>query len=44
MGVKLPYEIVVNKLEKNRIAGNLATPLDDEPGRPAVTAAEKSSE
>ena len=44
IGVKLPYEIVVNKLEKNRIAGYLATPLDDEPGRPAVTAAEKSSE
>ncbi len=28
-GSKIPYEIVVNKLEKNRIAGYLATPLDD---------------
>ncbi len=43
MGVKQPYEIVVNKLEKNRISGYLATPLDDEPGRQSV-GAEKSSE
>lgn len=43
MGVKLPYEIVVNKLEKNRISGYLATPLDDQPGRQPVSA-EKSSE
>jgi hypothetical protein len=42
MGVKQPYEIVVNKLEKNRIAGYLATPLDDDPGRQPVS--EKSSE
>ncbi len=42
MGVKQPYEIVVNKLSKNRIVGYLATPLDDEPNRQSV--AEKSSE
>ena len=42
MGVKQPYEIVVNKLEKNRIAGYLATPLDGDPSRQPVT--EKSSE
>ena len=42
MGVKQPYEIVVNKLEKNRIVGYLATPLDDDPTRQSV--AEKSSE
>ena len=36
MGVKQPYEIVVNKLEKNRIAGYLATPLEDG-DRPAVS-------
>jgi chromosome segregation ATPase len=35
MGVKQPYEIVVNKLEKNRIAGYLATPLEDSE-RPAT--------
>src|SRR5690606_31044682 len=29
IGSKIPYEIVVNKLEKNRIIGYLATPLDD---------------
>ncbi len=39
IGSKIPYEIVVNKLEKNRIAGYLATPLDDG-GR--ATAAAKS--
>ncbi len=33
IGSKTPYEIVVNKLEKNRIAGYLATPLEDG-GRP----------
>ncbi|MEZ5365973.1 MAG: hypothetical protein R2748_27480 [Bryobacterales bacterium] len=43
MGVKQPYEIVVNKLEKNRIAGYLATPLDDSPGRQSV-AGDKSSD
>lgn len=35
IGSKIPYEIVVNKLEKNRIAGYLATPLDDAPRRAA---------
>lgn len=29
IGSKVPYEIVVNQLEKNRIVGYLATPLDD---------------
>ena len=29
IGSKIPYEIVVNQLEKNRIVGYLATPLDD---------------
>ena len=42
MGVKRPYEIVVNKLEKNRIVGYLATPLDEDPSRKAVS--ESSSE
>jgi len=31
IGSKIPYEIVVNKLEKNRIVGYLATPLDSAP-------------
>ena len=31
IGSKIPYEIVVNKLEKNRVAGYLATPLDATP-------------
>ena len=35
VGSKIPYEIVVNKLEKNRISGYLATPLDDAPRRAA---------
>ena len=35
MGVKQPYEIVVNKLEKNRISGYLATPLEDGARAPA---------
>lgn len=35
IGSKIPYEIVVNKLEKNRISGYLATPLDDSPRRAA---------
>jgi chromosome segregation ATPase len=30
IGSKLPYEIVVNKLEKNHIVGYLSTPLDDQ--------------
>jgi hypothetical protein len=42
MGVKQPYEIVVNKLEKNRIVGYLATPLDEDPSRQSVS--ESSSE
>lgn len=42
MGVKQPYEIVVNKLEKNHISGYLATPLDDDPNRKPVS--ESSSE
>jgi len=42
MGVKRPYEIVVNKLEKNRIVGYLATPLDEDPSRKPVS--ESSSE
>lgn len=29
IGSKVPYEIVVNELSKNRIVGYLATPLDD---------------
>jgi chromosome segregation ATPase len=29
IGSKVPYEIVVNQLEKNRIVGYLATPLED---------------
>ncbi len=36
IGSKRPYEIVVNKLEKNRIVGYLATPLDDQPRRAAA--------
>ncbi|MBI1352938.1 MAG: hypothetical protein GC160_01240 [Acidobacteria bacterium] len=35
IGSKIPYEIVVNKMEKNHISGYLATPLDDEPRRAA---------
>lgn len=35
IGSKIPYEIVVNKLDKNRIAGYLATPLDETPRRAA---------
>lgn len=31
IGSRIPYEIVVNKLEKNRIVGYLATPLDQAP-------------
>lgn len=31
IGSKIPYEIVVNRLEKNHIVGYLATPLDSEP-------------
>lgn len=31
IGSRIPYEIVVNKLEKNRIVGYLATPLDSAP-------------
>ena len=40
MGVKQPYEIVVNKLEKNRIAGYLATPLDDNERPTAASSSE----
>ena len=31
IGSRIPYEIVVNKLEKNRIVGYLSTPLDEAP-------------
>ena len=31
IGSRIPYEIVVNKLEKNRIVGYLSTPLDQTP-------------
>lgn len=36
IGSKVPYEIVVNQLEKNRIVGYLATPLDDGSRAPAA--------
>ncbi len=31
IGARQPYEIVVNKVEKNKISGYLATPLDEAP-------------
>ncbi len=31
IGARAPYEIVVNKVEKNSISGYLATPLDESP-------------
>ena len=31
IGARQPYEIVVNKVEKNKISGYLATPLDELP-------------
>lgn len=37
IGSKIPYEIVVNKMEKNRISGYLATPLDDSPRQAAAS-------
>lgn len=40
IGSKIPYEIVVNKLEKNRIAGYLATPLEDGARRGASASSE----
>ena len=37
IGSKVPYEIVVNQLVKNRIVGYLATPLDDGSRTPGAT-------
>jgi hypothetical protein len=38
IGAKIPYEIVVNQLEKNRIVGYLATPIEDGGRRTAEAA------